>query len=130
MKSKVCICGINTADLPRFSERDSIELLKRIAVGDEKARNEFIVGNFRLVLSVIKRFWMKDACSDDVFQAGTIGLIKAIDNFDLSFGVKFSTYAVPMIIGEIKRYIKGNNSFRVPRSIRATAYQVLKTRSA
>jgi RNA polymerase sporulation-specific sigma factor len=100
----------------------------RIKLGDERAREQFIVANMRLVLSVIKRFWMKDKSSDDVFQAGCIGLIKAIDNFDLSVGVKFSTYAVPMIIGEIKRHLRDGNSMRVSRSIRDTAYQVLKTR--
>lgn len=126
--SKVVICGVNTSTLPRISEEQSNELLARIKLGDERAREQFIVANMRLVLSVIKRFWMKDKSSDDVFQAGCIGLIKAIDNFDLSVGVKFSTYAVPMIIGEIKRHLRDGNSMRVSRSIRDTAYQVLKTR--
>lgn len=126
--SKVCICGINTATLPKITEEESFELLKLIADGDASARERFIVANFRLVLSVIKRFRLKTACSDDVFQAGTIGLIKAIDNFDLSVGVKFSTYAVPMIIGEIKRYLRDGNSLKIARSIRDTAYRVLKTR--
>ena len=126
--SKVVICGVNTSTLPRISEEQSTELLMRIKLGDERAREQFIVANMRLVLSVIKRFWMKDKSSDDVFQAGCIGLIKAIDNFDLSVGVKFSTYAVPMIIGEIKRHLRDGNSMRVSRSIRDTAYQVLKTR--
>ena len=126
--SKVVICGVNTSTLPRISEEKSTELLMRIKLGDERAREQFIVANMRLVLSVIKRFWMKDKSSDDVFQAGCIGLIKAIDNFDLSVGVKFSTYAVPMIIGEIKRHLRDGNSMRVSRSIRDTAYQVLKTR--
>lgn len=129
MSSKVVICGVNTATLPKLSEKESNALLEKIALGDECAREQFIVANMRLVLSVIKRFWAKKACSDDVFQAGCIGLIKAIDNFDLSVGVRFSTYAVPMIIGEIKRFLKGGNSIRVSRSIRDMAYQVLKTRS-
>lgn len=129
MSSKVVICGVNTATLPRISDDYSVELLTRIACGDECAREEFIVANMRLVLSVIKRFWAKKANSDDVFQAGCIGLIKAIDNFDLSVGVKFSTYAVPMIIGEIKRFLRDGNSLRISRSIRDTAYTVLKTRT-
>lgn len=95
--SRVCICGINTATLPKITEEESFGLLKLISDGDSSARERFIVANFRLVLSVIKRFRLKTACPDDVFQAGTIGLIKAIDNFDLSVGVKFSTYAVPMV---------------------------------
>lgn len=126
--SKVVICGVNTSTLPKITEAESNELLRRIKLGDEGAREQFIVANMRLVLSVIKRFWMKDKSSDDVFQAGCIGLIKALDNFDLSVGVKFSTYAVPMIIGEIKRHLRDGNSMRVSRSIRDTAYQVLKTR--
>ena len=95
--SKVVICGVNTSTLPKITEAESNELLRRIKLGDERAREQFIVANMRLVLSVIKRFWMKDKSSDDVFQAGCIGLIKALDNFDLSVGVKFSTYAVPMM---------------------------------
>jgi RNA polymerase sporulation-specific sigma factor len=128
MNSKVIICGIDTSSLPKISAQESIRLLERIASGDLDAREEFIVCNMRLVLSIIKRFWKSKANSDDVFQAGMIGLIKAIDNFDLSVGVKFSTYAVPMIIGEIKRYLRGGNSLRISRSIRDTAYLVLKTR--
>lgn len=128
MNGKVVICGINTASLPHLKEEQSNQLLKKIKAGDVRAREDFIVGNMRLVLSVIKRFRLKTACPDDVFQAGCIGLIKAINNFDLSFGVKFSTYAVPMIIGEIKRLLRDNNSMRVSRSIRDTAYQALKTR--
>lgn len=128
MNSKVCICGVNTAELPKISLSESNELLKQIADGNERSREQFVVANMRLVLSVIKRFWRNKANSDDVFQAGCIGLIKAIDNFDLSFNVRFSTYAVPMIIGEIKRFLRDGNSLRVPRSIRDTAYKVLKTR--
>ena len=126
--SKVVICGINTATLPKITEEESHNLLSKVALGDENAREQFIVANFRLVLSIIKRFHLKNANSDDVFQAGCIGLIKAIDNFDLSVGVKFSTYAVPMIVGEIKRFLRDGNSLKIARSIRDTAYQVLKTR--
>jgi RNA polymerase sporulation-specific sigma factor len=129
MNGKVIICGVNTATLPKLTDKQSENLLLKIKSGDERAREEFIVGNMRLVLSIIKRFHLKNANTDDVFQAGCIGLIKAIDNFDLSVGVKFSTYAVPMVIGEIKRFLRDGNSLRISRSIRDTAYQVLKTRS-
>lgn len=129
MVNKVVICGVDTSTLPRLTESETQELLEKAKAGDENARETFIVGNMRLVLSIIKRFWTKNVNSDDVFQAGCIGLIKSIDNFDLSVGVKFSTYAVPMIIGEIKRFLRDGNSLRIPRSIRDTAYQVLKTRS-
>lgn len=125
---KVVICGVDTSELPKINENQSVELLKKIASGDMNAREEFIVSNMRLVLSVIKRFWAKKANSDDVFQAGMIGLIKAIDNFNLDVGVRFSTYAVPMIIGEIKRFLRDGNSLRISRSIRDTAYQALKAR--
>lgn len=128
MNSKVVICGVNTAELPKISAKESTELLELIAKGNDKAREQFIVANMRLVLSIIKRFWKSKAHSDDVFQAGVIGLIKAIDNFDLSIGVKFSTYAVPMIIGEIKRLVRDVNSLRIPRSIRDTAYKALQAR--
>jgi len=122
------ICGVNTSALPRLSGEENAALMLRLKNGDKAAREKFIVGNMRLVLSLVKRFWAKNANSDDVFQAGCIGLIKAIDNFDVSVGVKFSTYAVPMILGEIKRYLRDGNSLRVSRSIRDTAYRVLKTR--
>ncbi len=125
---KVEICGVDTAGLPRLTAKENEELLVRIKEGDKKAREKFIVGNMRLVLSLMKRFRTKNQSSDDVFQAGCVGLIKAIDNFDLSVGVKFSTYAVPMILGEIKRFLRDGNSLRVSRSIRDTAYQVLKAR--
>ena len=128
MSNKVVICGVNTSKLPKISLKKQEELLQRIALGDQMAREEFIVANMRLVLSVIKRFWAQKISSDDVFQAGCIGLIKAIDNFDLSVGVRFSTYAVPMIIGEIKRNLRDGNSLRISRSIRDTAYLALKTR--
>lgn len=126
--SKVVICGVDTSALPKITDKRSTELLEKIAAGDENAREEFAVSNMRLVLSVIKRFRSNTSNSDDVFQAGMIGLIKAIDNFDLSVGVKFSTYAVPMIIGEIKRFLRDGNSLRISRSIRDTAYHALKTR--
>ena len=129
MSSKVVICGVNTATLPNLKEKEQLELLVRAKNGDENAREEFIIANMRLVLSIAKRFHLKNNSADDLFQAGCIGLIKAMDNFDLSVGVKFSTYAVPMIIGEIKRHVREGNSMRVARSIRDTAYQVLKTRS-
>ena len=101
----------------------------KIKNGDQEAREKFLIANFRLVLSIVKRFRLKTSNLDDVFQAGSIGLIKALDNFDLKFGVKFSTYAVPMIIGEIKRFLRDGNSLRVPRSVRDKAYLVLKTRN-
>lgn len=127
--SKVIICGVNTATLPKLNGKESNELLVKIASGDEGAREKFIISNMRLVLSVIKRFKLSDCNLDDVFQAGVIGLIKAVDNFDIKYNVKFSTYAVPMIIGEVKRFIKSGNSLKIARSIRDTAYQVLKARS-
>ena len=126
--SKVCICGINTAKLPKLTDEKAFELLERIRLGDNDAREQFTIANFRLVLSIIKRFRLKSYVGDDVFQAGIIGLIKAIDNFDISYNVKFSTYAVPMIVGEIKKYLRDGNSLKIARSIRDTAYQVLKTR--
>lgn len=130
MLKKVEICGVDTSGLPLLTAKENEELMRRLKTGDKKAREKFIVGNMRLVLSLVKRFWSKNANADDVFQAGCVGLIKAIDNFDLSVGVKFSTYAVPMIVGEIKRYLRDGNSLRVSRSIRDTAYQVLKAREA
>lgn len=127
---KVVICGVDTTGLPRLSTKENEELMKRLKSGDKRARDEFIVGNMRLVLSLVKRFRIKNLGVDDVFQAGCVGLIKAIDGFDLSVGVKFSTYAVPMIVGEIKRYLRDGNSLRVSRSIRDTAYKALKAREA
>ncbi|MBR7186874.1 MAG: SigB/SigF/SigG family RNA polymerase sigma factor [Clostridia bacterium] len=128
MLNKVNICGVDTAGLPKLTAEENEELMIRLKKGDKAARDRFIVGNMRLVLSLVKRFWAKNANADDVFQAGCVGLIKAIDNFDLKFGVKFSTYAVPMILGEIKRYLRDGNSLRVSRSIRDTAYRILKVR--
>ncbi len=128
MLQKVVICGVDTSGLPLLTSKEQQELMVKLKGGDERARERFITGNLRLVLSLVRRFWAKNANADDVFQAGCVGLIKAIDNFDLSVGVKFSTYAVPMILGEIKRYLRDGNSLRVSRSIRDTAYQVLKVR--
>ena len=125
---KVEICGVDTSGLPKLTAKESEELMQRLKAGDKQARDKFIVGNMRLVLSLVKRFRIKNLGADDVFQAGCVGLIKAIDGFDISVGVKFSTYAVPMIVGEIKRYLRDGNSLRVSRSIRDMAYRVLKAR--
>ena len=122
---KVEICGVNTAKLPILKESEKEELFKRIKEGDMAARETYIKGNLRLVLSVIKRFSNHNENVDDLFQIGCIGLIKSIDNFDPTMGVKFSTYAVPMIIGEIRRYLRDNNSIRVSRSLRDTAYKAI-----
>ena len=120
--NKVEISGVNTSKLKVLKESEKIELLKKIQNGDEKAREELINGNLRLVLSVIQRFAGRGENPDDLFQVGVIGLIKAIDNFDLSLNVRFSTYAVPMIIGEIRRFLRDNSSMRISRSLRDLAY--------
>ena len=125
MMNKVEICGVNTSKLPILSEEEKKELFERIQQGDKQARQEFIYGNLRLVLSILQRFHNRGESADDLFQIGCIGLIKALDNFDTSHEVKFSTYAVPMIIGEIRRYLRDNNAIRVSRSIRDTAYKAL-----
>ncbi len=125
MINKVEICGINTSKLPTLSEDKKRELFEKIKNGDALARQEFIYGNLRLVLSVMQKFNNRGECADDLFQIGCIGLIKALDNFDTSHGVKFSTYAVPMIIGEIRRYLRDNNALRVSRSLRDIAYKAL-----
>ena len=122
---KVEICGVNTATLPILSEEEKTKLFARIKAGDKSAREEYIRGNLRLVLSVIKRFSNSNENMDDLFQIGCIGLMKSIDNFDDTIGVKFSTYAVPIIIGEIRRYLRDNNSIRVSRSLRDTAYKAI-----
>ena len=124
--NKVEICGVNTSKLPLLSKEEKEELLKKIKNGDEDARNEFINGNLRLVLSVIQRFYGRGESADDLFQVGCVGLIKAIDNFDLEQNVQFSTYAVPMIIGEVRRYLRDNNSIRVSRSVRDLAYKAMQ----
>ena len=126
MINKVEICGVNTSKLPILSREEKEELLIKIKAGNEEARQAFIYGNLRLVLSVIQRFYGRGESADDLFQVGCVGLIKAIDNFDLSQNVQFSTYAVPMIVGEIKRYLRDNNSIRVSRSIRDLAYKVIQ----
>ena len=124
--NKVVICGVNTAKLPLLSEEEKEALFERIDKGDKDAREEFIKGNLRLVLSVIQRFAGNNADNaDDLFQVGCIGLIKAIDNFDRNMEVKFSTYAVPMIIGECRRYMRDNNAIRVSRSLRDIAYKAI-----
>lgn len=126
--NKVEICGVNTSTLPVLDQEEKVELFKRIKAGDEEARELYIKGNLRLVLSVIRCFQNSSENSDDLFQIGCIGLIKAIDNFDTTLQVKFSTYAVPMIIGEIRRYLRDNNSIRVSRSLRDIAYKTIYTR--
>ncbi|HHY47202.1 MAG TPA: RNA polymerase sporulation sigma factor SigG [Firmicutes bacterium] len=126
--NKVEICGVNTSRLPVLSNQKMRELLAQAKAGDMQARDKLIYGNLRLVLSVIQRFNNRGEYVDDLFQVGCIGLIKAIDNFDLSQNVKFSTYAVPMIIGEIRRYLRDNNPIRVSRSLRDVAYKALQVR--
>ena len=126
--NKVEICGVNTSKLPTLSKAEKNELFVKIKQGDLDAREKFVNGNLRLVLSVIQRFNNRGENSDDLFQVGCIGLIKAIDNFDLSQNVQFSTYAVPMIIGEIRRYLRDNNSIRVSRSLRDIAYKALQAK--
>ena len=125
MINKVEICGVNTSKLPVLTREEKDALFIKIKNGDMQAREKFIRGNLRLVLSVIQRFSNRGENADDLFQVGCIGLIKAIDNFDLSQGVQFSTYAVPMIIGEIRRYLRDNNSIRVSRSLKDIAYKAL-----
>ena len=128
MRGKVEICGINTADLKVLKNDEMVALLKRSRNGDQYAREQLICGNLRLVLSVIQRFLGRGENVDDLFQVGCIGLIKAIDRFDINQDVRFSTYGVPMIIGEIRRYLRDNSSIRVSRSMRDTAYRVLQAR--
>lgn len=130
MASKVEICGVNTAKLPLYKEAEMMEMIEKVKAGDKEVRDKFIQGNLRLVLSVIQRFSNRGENPDDLFQVGCIGLIKALDNFDMSHGVKFSTYAVPMIIGEIRRYLRDNNSIRVSRSMRDLAYKSLQARES
>ena len=123
--NKVEICGVNTASLPVLAPEEKEELFEKIKAGDKEARERYIKGNLRLVLSVIKRFQNSSENADDLFQIGCIGLMKAIDNFDTTLMVKFSTYAVPMIIGEIRRYLRDNSSIRVSRSLRDIAYKAI-----
>ena len=125
---KVVICGVDTSKLPLLKEAEKEELIRRAKNGEQSARNTLINGNLRLVLSVVKRFWGRGENPDDLFQIGCIGLIKSIDNFDITQNVKFSTYAVPMIIGEIRRYLRDNNSIKVSRCIKDNAYKVMKAK--
>ncbi len=125
MLNKVVISGVDTSKLPILSNDEKNELLRRIKEGDRKAKDLFVQGNLRLVLSIVQRFVGRGECMDDLFQVGCIGLIKSIDNFDLSFGLRFSTYGVPMILGEIRRYLRDNNMVRVSRSMRDLAYRAL-----
>ena len=126
--NKVIICGVDTSKLPLLKEKEKEELLKQVKAGDKTARDKLINGNLRLVLSVIQRFTGRGENLDDLFQVGCIGLIKSIDNFDITQNVRFSTYAVPMIIGEIRRYLRDNNSVRVSRSIKDTAYKAMQVK--
>ncbi len=128
MTNKVEICGVNTSKLPVLKNEEMRKLFRQMQQGDEKAREKLVNGNLRLVLSVIQRFTNRGEYVDDLFQVGCIGLLKAIDNFDLEQNVKFSTYAVPMIIGEIRRYLRDNNPIRVSRSLRDIAYKALQVR--
>ena len=129
MINKVEICGIDTSKLPVVHESRLTEYFKKIYAGDKTAREEFLYGNLRLVLSVVQRFSARGENMDDLFQVGYVGLIKAVDNFDIKQGVRFSTYAVPMIIGEIRRYLRDNNAIRVSRSLRDTAYKAFQVRN-
>ena len=126
--SKVEICGVDTTRLPVLTAEEMRVLIPRVHAGDKQARDEFIQGNLRLVLAVLRRFSGRGENADDLFQVGCIGLMKALDNFDVSQNVRFSTYAVPMIIGEIRRYLRDNNAIRVSRSMRDTAYKALQAR--
>ncbi len=129
MYNKVCICGVDTSMLPRLNKEETNILLEKIKSGDAVAKNHFITANIRLVLSIIKRFPTNKVSYDDMFEAGCVGLIKATENFDKNYNVMFSTYAVPLIIGEVKKVLRTCSGIRVSRSIRDTAYQVLKCRS-
>lgn len=128
MASRVFIAGVDTSKLPKLSNADISEMMKKVKSGDQYARECFVVANLRLVLSVVHRFGAKGDRADDMFQVGCVGLMKAIDNFDETLNVKFSTYAVPMIIGEIRRFLRDNNSVRVSRSLRDIAYRALQAK--
>ena len=127
-RHKVEICGVNTANLKVLSNNEMIELFKKYKVGDKSAKDKLVNGNLKLVLSILRKYNNRCDNMDDLFQIGCIGLIKAIDNFDISFDVKFSTYAVPMILGEIKRYLRDNSSVRIARSIKDTAYKAFQVK--
>ncbi len=128
MYNKVVISGVDTSKLPILSNDEKNALLQRIKAGDKKAKDRFVEGNLRLVLSIVQRFSGRGECMDDLFQVGCIGLIKSIDNFDLSLGLRFSTYGVPMILGEIRRYLRDNNMVRVSRATRDLAYKALSVK--
>ena len=128
MARRVYICGIDTSTLPKITQEESMRLLKKIKAGDEQAKDYYVYCNMRLVLSVAQRFVSCKENMDDIFQVGCVGLLKAVDNFDISLNVQFSTYAVPMIIGEIKRFLRDSSAMRVSRSLRDTAYMVLKSK--
>lgn len=128
MANKVVICGIDTSTLPKCNNEKLVELMNKIKTGDNNAREEFIMYNLRLVLSIVQRFSANKNNSDDIFQVGIIGLIKSIDNFNTDIGVKFSTYAVPMIIGEIRKYLRDSNSIKITRSVRDVAYKALQAK--
>ena len=128
MQGKVEICGVNTSQLTVLSASEMDKLLRRSSKGDREAREQLISGNLRLVLSVIQRFSGRGESMDDLFQVGCIGLMKSIDNFNVDLNVRFSTYAVPMIVGEIRRYLRDNSTIRVSRSMRDTAYRALQTK--
>ncbi len=128
MSNKVVISGVNTANLPKLKNAEVMALLKEVKAGDEFARDKFVVANLRLVLSVVQRFANQSDKADDMFQVGCVGLLKAIDNFDDTLNVRFSTYAVPMIVGEIRRFLRDNNSVRISRSIRDVAYRSLQAK--
>lgn len=128
MAKRVEICGIDTGTLPKLSHEQTIDLLKKAQKGDESAKEEFIMANMRLVLSIVQRFYNKKEAVDDIFQVGCIGLIKAMDNFNTELNLRFSTYAVPMIIGEIRRFLRDSSPVRVSRSIRDTAYKAITAR--
>ena len=127
-RGRVEICGVNTSKLKVLKNEETMELLRRTKAGDQKAREELISGNLRLVLSVIQKFAGRGENVDDLFQVGCIGLIKAVDNFNIDLDVRFSTYGVPMIVGEIRRYLRDNSALRVSRSMRDTAYKVLQAK--
>ena len=129
MNNRVEICGVNTSKLKLLTEDEKEDLMNRIKAGDKKAYDRFIMGNLRLVLSVTQRFAGRGECMDDLFQVGCIGLIKAVENFNTDLEVRFSTYAVPMIIGELRRYLRDNTTLRVSRSLRDTAYKALRVRN-
>ncbi len=128
MKKKVTICGIDTATLPKLSHKEAEELMLKVKAGDKHARGRYILCNMRLVLSVVQRYASRVNNMDDIFQVGCVGLVKAVDNFDVSYNLKFSTYAVPMIVGEIRRYLREGNSLHVSRSIRDLAFMALQAR--